>query len=121
MIAPPPVVVPTVQYEGDKEDQPERRDALARGSSQPWPQAFPIRALPSSPDWVADDAYPPEALARESEGQVSFEALIDRRGIPTACRILVPSNYVLLDDGTCDRAMRMRFEPPRDTAGQSVA
>jgi TonB family protein len=81
----------------------------------------PIRALPSSPEWVGDDAYPPEARDLELEGQVMFEALIDRRGVPTACRIMRPSDHVLLDDGTCDRAMLMRFEPPRNAGGQSVA
>jgi TonB family protein len=81
---------------------------------------MPLRALPSSPDWVGDDAYPPEAHRQEMEGQVSFETLVGTDGVPMACRILVPSPHVLLDDGTCNRAMTMRFEPPRNAAGQRI-
>ncbi|HET9426755.1 MAG TPA: energy transducer TonB [Allosphingosinicella sp.] len=81
---------------------------------------MPLRALPSSPDWVGDDAYPPEAHRREMEGQVMFETWIGTDGVPKACRVVRPSPHVLLDDGTCDRAMRMRFEPARNAAGERI-
>ena len=89
-------------------------------SSERWPAPVPLRALPSSPDWVGDDTYPPEARRREMEGQVTFEALVGADGVPKACRIVVPSPYVELDDGTCDRALTMRFHPPRNEDGEAV-
>ena len=114
--APPPPPAPRMP----RADDPSRRFPLVVPSSPDWPAPMPLRALPSSPDWVGDDAYPPEAHRQELEGQVMFETLVGTDGVPKACRILAPSPHVLLDDGTCDRAMTMRFEPPRNAAGQRI-
>lgn len=64
------------------------------------------------PNWSDHRTYPEAARRRQQEGLVAFELSVDRRGIPSACRVTLSSGFRQLDQGTCAVASRMRFDPP---------
>ena len=88
-----------------------------RPDTWPAPASLTVRA---TPDWSDHGTYPPAARRLELEGAVTIEMGIDTAGVPRACRILVSSGHVILDDATCDRALEMRFEPLRGPDGRAV-
>ena len=99
---------------------PERRFPLAgaEGADRPALNAEPI-GNPAS--WFSQDDYPVEARRRDEEGRVMLRLKIDPHGIARACAIVSSSGSVILDDATCDLAMRRsRFVAARDVEGKAV-
>lgn len=118
--ASPPMAVPTGQPRPPSTPLPERRFPLAgaEGADQPALNAEPT-GNPAS--WFSHDDYPVEALRRNEEGRVMLRLKIDPRGAPRACAIVSSSGSIILDDATCDLAMRRsRFMPARGADGKAV-
>ena len=72
--------------------------------------------------WFGANAYPIEAWKKGIEGAVTFDVDVDAEGRPTACRVLISSEYQVLDQATCDvvRA-KGRFIPAAGPDGRPVA
>jgi protein TonB len=71
--------------------------------------------------WFSNDDYPAEARRRNEEGRVKVRVKIDRHGVPRACGIVSSSGSTILDDATCDLAMRRgRFVPAQGANGKAV-
>lgn len=97
-----------------------RRHPLYTERPDTWPEPARL-TVRATPDWSDHETYPPAARRLELEGAVMIEMRIDAAGVPRACRILVSSGHVILDDATCDRALEMRFEPLRGPDGRAAA
>ena len=69
---------------------------------------------------VAAPLYPNAAIKQRLEGRVVAALAIDASGLVTACRIVVPAAPVL-NDATCARSSRTRFQPGTDAAGRPAA
>lgn len=84
-----------------------------------WPSARAGKVI-ATPDWSDYRIYPTAARAKNEEGRVQPEILVDVDGKPKACRILLSSNFPELDEGSCHLMMKMRFEPARDSTGHAI-
>lgn len=119
--APAPIPAPTVQAIPRSMPQPERRFPLAGadGANPLAPKAEPV-GNPAS--WFSQDDYPSEAMRREEEGIVMVRLKIDPHGAPRACAIVSSSASIILDNASCDVAMRRdRFVPARGADGEAVS
>jgi TonB family protein len=92
------------------------------GDVQAW-EASPASATPpkmiSSPIKFGD--YPQQALRNKQEGYVSVELKISVNGAPLSCEVTESAGHSALDEVTCKRLMKARFEPARDPDGVAVA
>lgn len=84
------------------------------------------RAVPtptgSPAEWVSNDDYPAEALAKNEQGTVSFALDVDATGVVTACWVTLSSGSPALDAATCQAlTQRARFKPARDERGRVTA
>ncbi len=71
---------------------------------------------------IKDSDYPYEAMIQRARGQVRISLGVDARGRATGCRIARSSGFAILDDLTCQLALkRFRFRPARDAAGRPVS
>ena len=116
----PPMAVPTGQPRPPSTPLSDRRFPLAgaEGADRPALNAEPT-GNPAS--WFSHDDYPVEALRRNEEGRVMLRLKIDPHGIARACAIVSSSGSVILDDATCDLALRRsRFVAARDVEGKAV-
>lgn len=88
--------------------------------TEQWPAVHRLKVL-EAPDWNDYNIYPPAARRLEQEGRVRFEVLVNREGVPRACRIVLSSGHTELDQGTCALALQMRFSRPIEEAGVAEA
>jgi TonB family protein len=71
--------------------------------------------------WFSPDDYPIDAAKHGIEGSVTFDLDIDATGKPTACRVTSSSGAQVLDQATCDLAIRRaRFMPATGQDGKAV-
>lgn len=84
------------------------------------------RSLPPSPkgspgDWFPVNSYPAEAKRNGEQGRVSVELIIDKSGVPKACKLVSSSGSAALDATTCDLALaNARFIPAKDARGRPI-
>ena len=98
-------------------DSPEREIAQKTHGAHGPGRATPARrlAITGSPH------YPPEALARAQQGQVSVLVDVGTNGRPAGCSVIRTSTYPLLDSATCKFALdHFRYRPGTDYLGNSV-
>jgi len=95
--------------------------ALA-GNILAW-EASPASAVPpkmiSSP--IKFEDYPQQALRNRQEGYVSIELKVSVNGAPLSCQVTESARHSALDEVTCKRLMKARFEPARGPDGVAVA
>lgn len=65
-------------------------------------------------------AYPPGAVADGKSGSTFALLAISKEGVPTDCRIISNHGHEAFKQRTCEAAMRGRFEPGRNAAGQAI-
>src|SRR4051794_29076574 len=71
---------------------------------------------------VRPEDYPPEALARNQQGNVGIRIRVDETGAVRDCVVQESSGYASLDVQTCRLVwMRAKFRPARDTSGKPIA
>src|SRR5439155_13219397 len=76
---------------------------------------------PAPPGLFAGDDYPPEALRKGWQGDVTFDVIVGTNGRVSACRIVQSSGHQILDDATCKIVTeRARFSPAQDAAGKPI-
>ncbi|MEO7565002.1 MAG: energy transducer TonB [Sphingomicrobium sp.] len=79
--------------------------------------ASPTKPMP----WFIDEDYPMQAFERGWEGTTIFELTVDTNGRPIACTIDKSSGHGVLDERTCEIAMkRARFSSALDSKGAPV-
>lgn len=65
-------------------------------------------------------AYPSGAVLDGKSGSTFALLAISAEGVPTDCRIISNHGHEAFKQRTCDAAMRARFEPGRNAAGEAV-
>ncbi|MDQ6930330.1 MAG: TonB family protein [Candidatus Eremiobacteraeota bacterium] len=127
-------------YAGDTAAQTTNSRAIVQRSNVPaWRSAIPARkpsystsiapAAPAraeltiAPQYSTREPQPeagetaiqprPSAIAAEegAEGTTAFEVAIDENGNPTKCTITMSSHYPVLDEATCNAAMKIHYRP----------
>lgn len=109
--------------------QPLDRDwtvplAIPGPSPRPTPRFDPVEAAPKGNPgaWITNDDYRTSWINRGYTGIASFELQIDASGRVTDCAITGSTGYGALDAATCRLIeRRARFEPARDSSGNTVA
>ena len=99
------------------------RPVLASAAPNPSPpddaKPTPIESLQ---EIVRPEDYPPEALARNQQGNVGIRIRVDETGAVRDCVVQESSGYASLDVQTCRLVwMRAKFRPARDTSGKPIA
>lgn len=80
--------------------------------------AVPPKMISSS---IGFEDYPQRALRNNEEGYVSVDVSVSADGAPLSCEITESAGHSALDEVTCRRLMKARFEPARDPDGVAVA
>lgn len=67
-------------------------------------------------------SYPPDALRQRLEGTVWVVIDVDPKGHPAGCGVARSSGYAVLDNATCDFALKhLRYKPGTDYYGKPIA
>lgn len=88
------------------------------------PLPDPIAASPrgNPGGWITERDYRPRWVREGLSGSASFSLEISERGRVSECTITRSSGHSVLDQATCSLLKdRARFNPAKDSAGQSVA
>jgi protein TonB len=71
-------------------------------------------------EFVTPEDYPPMAILARSTGVASVRVTVAPDGTPSDCQTVETSSSVPLDEVTCDVALRARYKPGLDKAGNPV-
>lgn len=91
---------------------------------RPAPRFDPISASPKGNPggWITNNDYRSSWINRGYTGVASFTLMIDARGRVSGCTITGSTGHGALDEATCKLLeSRARFEPAKDSSGNTVA
>lgn len=84
--------------------------------------AHPVRVRGNPATWFNHSDYPAAALAVGDQGRVKIALAVNAGGAATSCTVLESSGSALLDDGTCDVAIKnAQFVAATDSTGVPIA
>lgn len=70
---------------------------------------------------ISFEDYPQRALQNKEEGYVSVEVSVSADGAPLSCEVTESAGHSALDEVTCRRLMKARFEPARGPDGVAIS
>ncbi|MEM7781436.1 MAG: energy transducer TonB [Pseudomonadota bacterium] len=133
IVSPPPIskgpITTTTTYEGPIVLDWPNGDLSGSGVGpislpDPIPSFDPVSAAPSGNpgEWITNSDYRTSWINRGFEGVAGFSLTIDTRGRVTNCSITQSTGHSALDQATCRLLeRRARFEPARDSSGNTVS
>ena len=76
------------------------------------------KPVTSAGEWLKSRDYPAKALFSGQSASIQFRLMVDKTGVPSACKVQVATRSPEFLDLTCKLLMeRARFLPALDTAG----
>ena len=95
-------------------------DTWGFSRAQQQAMAKPPEPVKPASEYVSPGDYPRDAIRRNEMGVNSVRFRVGTDGMPSDCQIVEASKSRALDSTICRVAMRMRFHPAVDKAGQPM-